>query len=61
MSDAALQTEPKRAPGRPPEIKEGRAVNVWLDPISEERAMSLGRSISEGIRRALELATKSGS
>jgi hypothetical protein len=59
MSDAALQTE-KRPPGRPAEIDEGRAVNVWLDAPSIKRAMSLGSgNISAGIRRALELAAKS--
>jgi hypothetical protein len=61
MSDAALQSE-KRSPGRPPEIDEGRAVNVWLDAPSIKRAMALGGgNISAGIRRALELAAKTGS
>jgi len=50
----------KRPPGRPSEI-DGRAVNVWLDEESIERARQLGNGqISAGIRKALAKHVRMG-
>ncbi len=48
-------TTPKREPGRPEAMTEGRRVQVYLDAKTIEEARKLGDgNLSNGIRRALE-------
>ena len=48
-----------RLKGRPPTVRSGRRVNVFLDERTIERARLLGEgSISAGIRRALSASPK---
>jgi post-segregation antitoxin (ccd killing protein) len=51
------KTDPeKRPPGRPQSVK-GKPVRVYIDDETIERARKLGNgNLSEGIRKALEIA-----
>lgn len=43
-----------RAPGRPPDLEDGRRVNLYLDGDTLEKAAAIGGgNISLGIRRAI--------
>jgi len=45
---------PKRSVGAPIKVKDGRKVNLYLDPRSLAIASEVGQgNISEGVRRAL--------
>jgi post-segregation antitoxin (ccd killing protein) len=60
MTKAKTPSEPRRDPGRPPEMKGGKRVNVYLDADSLDRAAQLGGgNVSEGVRLALARAVPS--
>ncbi len=49
---------PRRAAGRPAELRGGKRVNVYLDRESLDAAAQLGAgNVSAGIRRALRRST----
>jgi hypothetical protein len=51
------EPKPKRGPGRPPLLQDGRRVYLYLDKASLERAAKLGDgNMSKGIREALAKA-----
>jgi hypothetical protein len=45
--------------GRPAQMREGKGINVYLDPVTVTRAKQIGDgNLSAGLRIAVELATK---
>jgi len=58
--NAVIETPSEKRPaGRPSEMTGGKRVNVYLDATSLATAAALGDgNVSEGIRKALEVAAR---
>jgi hypothetical protein len=61
VNDLAAAPQSRRKRGAPKKLVDGEACKVYLDRTSRRRAEILGAgNISEGIRKALEMAVNRG-